>query len=186
MPTEPLIYHGVPPQMLGETLYPLYELKSLSPERYRTEIAKYDDHPARRKIPLAHVAKLNCTYIETLNFAPVHPHIIYRAWQELGVTLKSVLWFGVPLERLGASPAVITLPEAERAVGEDYADDAVRWLEPAHYRELTVLPEATLRWYERLVQEKRRGAWFAHVPHVLVRGRVSVAGLTPLDWSLPR
>ncbi len=182
---KPRVYHVVPLKLVGEILYPLRDLRKLSPERYDVERAKYDDHPARRKIPLARVAKLNCVYEETLNFAPVHPRVIYRAWQALGVSLKPVLWFGIPLERLHGLPAVVTLPEVERGVGADHGDDAVRWLEPEHYRELTALPERTLVWYRQLVGEKKRGGWFVGVPHVLVRGPVSVAGLTPFDWSLP-
>lgn len=185
MLTEPCVYHAVPPKMAGETLYPLRDLKGLEPELYHRERAKYDDHPERRRIPEQRVAKLNCVHEEVLNFAPVHPHRIYQVWQDLGVRLKPVLWFGIPVSRLAGLAAVVTVPEATRNVGDDLSDDVVRWLEPATYRELGTLPDVTLRWYERLIAEKKRGAWFVGVLHVLVRGSVSVAGLVPIDWSLP-
>lgn len=58
MPTEPYVYHALPLQLMGETLYPLRDLARLEPERYAHERAKYDDHPARRRIPEQHIAKL--------------------------------------------------------------------------------------------------------------------------------
>jgi hypothetical protein len=178
------VYHAVPPAMVGETLYPLRDLFRLEPDLYRLERAKYDDHPERRRIPQCHIAKLNCVGEEVLNFSPVHPNLIYRAWQGLGVTLKPKLWFGIPLERLLHLPVVVTVPENKGRVGEDLGNEAVRWLEPETYRELTALPEVTLRWYMRLVQEKKRGGWFVGVPHVLVKGQVSAIDLDPFDWSV--
>lgn len=123
------VYHAVPPTMVGETLYPLRDLFRLEPDLYRLERAKYDDHPERRRIPQRPIAKLDCAGEEVLNFSPVHPKLIYRAWQGLGVTLKPKLWFGVPLERLSHLQAVVTVPENKGRVGEDLGDEAVRWLE---------------------------------------------------------
>ena len=176
------VYHACPAEMLGVTLYPLADLKILYPKLYARERSKYDDHPARKRIPWARVAKLECSRQETLNFAPIHPHLIYRAWADLGVTLPSALWFRIPVERFAELPAVVFVPSG--AVGDDIPDADVRWFDPRTYYELT-LPPATLEWYRELHTKGKRGAWFARVPHVLVNGPVSVAGLEPFDWSVP-
>ena len=104
------VYHACPPDMLGTTLYPLADLEVSNPELYARELSKYGDHPARRRIPWAHVAKLGCARRETLPFAPVHPRLIYRAWFALGVTLPPTRWFGVPVGRFDKLPAVIYTP----------------------------------------------------------------------------
>lgn len=179
------VYHAKPAEMIGETLYPLEQLAGLEPERYRREFAKYDDHPDRQLIPTQYIAGLACQRQAVLNFAPVHPYLIYRAWRDLGVTLPPQSWFRIPVSRLARLPAVVTLPDAGRTAGRDLPVDAVSTFDAARYRELSGLPEATLRWYAQLVRQRRRGGWFVGVPHILVRGEVSVAGLTSLDWSVP-
>lgn len=177
------VYHARPAEMLGVTLYSLADLKTLHPVLYARELCKYNDHPARKRIPWARVAKLECSRQETPNFAPIHPHLIYRAWADLGVTLPSTLWFRIPVERFAKLPAVIFVPSG--AVGGDIPDADVRWFDSETYHELTELPPTTLEWYRELHTKGKRGAWFARAPHVLVKGPVSVAGLRPFDWSVP-
>lgn len=107
--------------MFGTTLYPLADLKTFHPELYAYERLKYDDHPARKRIPWARVAKLKCSRQETLNFAPIHPHLIHRAWTDLGVTLVPKPWFRIPVERFTGFPAVIYRPTGGN-VGVDLID----------------------------------------------------------------
>jgi len=171
--------------MLGETLYPLRQLKAISPERYARERAKYDDHPARRRIPDQRIPKLNCTRQDVLNFAPVHPHLIFRAWLDLGVTLPPTLGLRVPVTRIAARPAVLYQPTFDGRGGETLPEAHVTWFDPADYHELRALPRETLEGYAQLHGRRQKGAWFARLPHVLVRGSVSAAGLGPLDWSKP-
>ncbi len=176
------LYHACPPELFGDVLYPLANLAELNPKLYARELSKYSDHPARRRIPWARVAKLGCARRETLNFAPVHPQLIYRAWFELGITLPATRWFSVPVRRFGGLPAVIYTPSGGDA-GADLTDAEVSWFSAETYRELTELPPETLTWYRQLLETHRRGGWFARVPHVLVKGPVSVAGLEAFGWS---
>ena len=176
------VYHACPPEMFGDTLSPLADLETSHPELYARELSKYGDHPARKRIPQAHVAKLGCARRETLNFAPVRPQLVYRAWADLGVPLPATLWFAVPVERLEELPAVVYRPSGHN-VGADLTDAEVSWFSAETYRELSELPPETLEWYRKLYETGRRGGWFARVPHILVKGPVSVAGLEPFDWS---
>lgn len=178
------VYHACPPALLGEILYSLRVLAAISPEHYARELSKYGDYPARRRIPQQRVPKLGCARQEVLNFAPIHPQIIFQAWADLGVALPSRFWFRIPVERLAKSPAVVFAPR-EGAAGEDVPDTQEAWFDAEVYRELTELPPAALEGYRELHKAGKRGAWFAGVPHVLVKGPVSVAGLEPLDWSAP-
>ena len=168
--------------MFGDTLYPLADLETSNPELYARELSKYGDHPARRRIPQARVAKLGCARRETLNFAPVHPQLVYRAWADLGVTLPATLWFAIPVERLRELPAAVYRPSGGN-VGADLTDAEVSWFDAEAYRELIELSPETLGWYRELRETGRCGGWFARTPHVLVKGSVSVAGLEPFAWS---
>ncbi len=155
------------------------------PGHYARELAKYDDHPSRRRIPHQRVPKLECRRQDVLNFAPAHPHLIYRAWLELGVRLPAAWWFGIPIKRISGQPAVTFYPAAEHRVGSDIPNARVCWFDAASYRELRTLPESTLQWYAHLHLRGQKGAWFAGLPHVLVKGAVSVGGLEHFDWRVP-
>ncbi len=174
------IYHQVPQNMTGETLYPLGALETFAPELYQQQIAKYSDHPSRKRIPYQRIPKLNCLRQEVLNFSPLHPHLVYEAWQTLGVTLPEVNWYQLPVEAASHLPAVIYQPGR---VGEDISEAHVRWLEPTTYQEVAALSDAAKKWYAQLHKAGRRGGWFAHTPHVLVRGAVSVKGATAIAWQ---
>ena len=176
------VYHQVPPGMVGETLYPLKTLERLEPTLYKAQIAKYNDHPARQRIPYQSIPKLGCSRAETLNFAPLHPRHIYLEWETLGVTLPEVRWYKIPVRHIAHLPAVIYKPGEERSVGDDIPEDRVDVFNPATYEELTALPQKTRDWYLSLHTRGRKGAWFAHVPHVLVRGAVSVREAEVIDW----
>ena len=80
---------------------------------------------------------------------------------------------------------MVTIPDRQTGVAEDIGDDAVTWLDIEQHHELIELPDKTIQWYRKLAHSGRRGAWFFGVPHILVRGSISVAGLEPIDWSMP-
>ena len=179
------VYHAVPDRLTGTTLEPLARLKTTAPELHDAAIAKYDDDPSRRNIPRRHVAKLDCAYEEVINLSPLNPSLIHQCWNDLGVSLGSSHWFAIPIDRLRGLPAVVTIPDRQTGVGEDIGDDAVTWLDPDQHQELIKLPDKTVQWYRKLANSGRRGAWFVGVPHILVKGSISVAGLEAIDWSLP-
>ena len=174
------IYHQVPQGIIGETLYPLSELETVVPGLYRKQRAKYKDHPSRERIPYQRVPKLDCLRREVLNFSPLHPHLVYRAWQELGVTLPDANWYQLPIEAVSHLPTVIYRPDGR--VGEAIPEGAVGWLEPPTYQEVK-LSEATKAWYAELHQRGLRGGWFARTPHVLVKGTVSVKDIKIIAWQ---
>lgn len=176
-------YHAVPDKLTGTVLQPLATLKTTAPELYEAAIAKYDDDPSRRNIPRRHVAKLDCAYEECINLSPLNPRLIHQHWKQLGVNLGSARWYAIPIDNLRGLPAVVTIPHRQTKVGQDIGDDAVSWLDLDQYQELTQLPDKTVQWYSKLASDGTKGAWFVGVPHILVRGSISVTGLRPTDWS---
>lgn len=175
------IYHQVPQAITGATLYPLSELEALAPEVYARQIVKYRDHPSRERIPYQRIPKLDCLRRDVLNFSPLHPHLIYEAWAELGVTLPSLNWYRLSIEAVTHLPTVIYQPDGRP--DEDIPEEAVTWLEPAVYREVAALSEETKAWYAKLERRGLRGGWFAHTPHVLMRGAVSVSCAEVINWQ---
>ena len=175
------VYHQVPAGMVGETLYPLGTLERLEPSLYKAQVAKYDDHPARKSIPHQNVPILGCSRAETVNLAPLHPRHIYLAWEALGVSLPETRWYKIPIRYINL-PAVVYEPGEGRSVGGSIPESMVELFDPETYEELTALPPRTLEWYLSLHNRGRRGGWFVHVPHILMRGAVSVREAEVIDW----
>ena len=176
------VYHQVPADMVGETLHPLGTLERLEPSLYKAQVAKYDDHPARKRIPHQKVPLLGCSRAETVNLAPLHPRHIYLAWAALGVTLPEMRWYKIPVRCTEGLPTVVYQPREGRSVGGDIPENMVELFDPEIYEELTALPQRTRDWYLSLHNRGLRGAWFVHVPHILVRGSVSVREAEVIDW----
>lgn len=61
----------------------------------------------------------------------------------------------------------------------------VQRLAVATYSELTIVPEGTRRWYDRLVARGKHGGDFMGVPHVLVKGEIDIVGLNVIRWADP-
>ncbi len=180
------LYHMKPQAMRGDTLYPLNELEHIYPDLYAQQRAKYEDHPNRKRLPTRVVPKLNCLWNDVLHFSPAHPHLIYRAWLELGKQVADRQFYRVPVARIASFPGVVYKSSGERSSPDvTLAEDSVSPFDADTFEELRELPEATHRWYEKLYRQGRFGAFFAHIPHVLIQGAVRVSETDLIPWSEP-
>ncbi|MFB6246367.1 MAG: hypothetical protein ABEI74_02115 [Candidatus Pacearchaeota archaeon] len=75
------LYHRVPENMKGKTLYPLNHLKSNYPKAYRENLEKYKHrkHVLEKEIPT-----LNCKLVDAIHLVPVYPSKISKALKEAG------------------------------------------------------------------------------------------------------
>jgi hypothetical protein len=175
----------VPKNFFGETLYPLNDLKSVNEEIYRTQIAKYQDHPYRRTLPSRRLPKLGCLWNDVVHFSPINPRIVYDTWQSLGVSLDDLEWFAIPIENLpqGKTAVYHYRPENFSVERAEELDDEYSLLDLKNYEELTELRRETVEFYRDWIAQGRRGAFFAFVPHILVQGPVSVHGAKRFSWK---
>jgi hypothetical protein len=178
------IYHACPVEMQGDMLYPLNGLRELYPALYQREIAKYRDHPSRYDLPQLFVPKLNCLWSDVVFCSPIHPYLIYEELQARGFTLPpDKAFFQIPIEAVRDLPAVIYHDSDAHGVAETLPEEAVAWLTFENYQELKQIPEETLAWYDHLKSLGRNGAYFVGVPHVLVKGAVSIKEARIVRWS---
>lgn len=88
------LYHILPQDMVGNHLVPLNHIKEIHPQIYEKELAKYDDHPGRQKLPKTNIPKLNCLWNDVVQFCPIHPNKLYKGWLHIGKTPeKSISFF---------------------------------------------------------------------------------------------
>jgi hypothetical protein len=179
----PFVYHTKPSPMIGDELLPLSDLAVTDAAAHEAAIAKYDESPDRRTLPDRRIPVLDCRWQDVVFLAPVHPQLIWRAWADRGVTLPQRTFYAIPLQSIAAHPAVLYRQRLTQP-GEDIAAADVTPFHAEQYAELTALSPRTLTWYETLIAAGRQGGEFHTVPHVLVRGRVSVRDAVEVGWCV--
>lgn len=179
------IYHAVPENLMGETLIPLFDLKLSHPALFEKEMKKYDDHPVRKELPYKLLKKLNCPRGEVLHFSPIHPGLIFQALKSVFPEgNRSVRFFEIPIDRVTGIPTILfDMNRSDYAFGDDEPDNIFDWIEPEAYREIKVVPEKAFEFYREWKDRGERGApaW-GKIPHILVRGKVSISSCRIFDW----
>jgi hypothetical protein len=177
------LYHRRPPDLRGETLYPLGLLKSVHPDLHELELAKYAGREALLDlwIPL-----LEVRWNDAVHLCPLHPSRLASAWRAAGI--DSPAWehdfFRIPVARLEGLPAVwfssgaVSAPDRPAGHGRLSLPSAdVSWFDGARYRELDAPPARHLEHLRERREQARRARPFAFVPHALVGAPLGVAGL---------
>lgn len=180
------VYHLVPRDMQGETLYPLNQLKTRWPEVYAKAIAKYDDDPGRRLLPQLVIPKLGCLWNDVVMCASLHPYRLYQALTERGMRVSPALrFYQIPVERLEGKPLAVYYsdPPAGRDVGMPLNDSEIDLLTVRGYREQTALSARTLAWFDHLADVGKVFGLFVGVPHILVQGSIEVSSVPVITWG---
>jgi hypothetical protein len=184
--TPQCVYHLVPRDMQGETLYPLNQLKMLWPEVYDRAMAKYDDDPGRRLLPQRVIPKLGCLWNDVVQCAGLHPYWVYQTLTERGMNLNPNLHFyQIPIERLEGKPLAVyhADPPDDREVGALLDDSEIDLITVREYREQTNLTARTLAWFDHLATVGKVFGLFVGVPHILVHGSIDVRGVQVITWG---
>jgi hypothetical protein len=177
------LYHARPPDMRGETLYPLNQLRSVDPALYGRERAKYKGREAvlEFRIPL-----IDVLWNDTLHLSTIHPYHLATAWREVG--LWTPFWdrpfFQIPLDRVTGYQCTWFASESfwvNNSPGEDVPLapplEEFKLFDLTAYEELTEAPASYNDYLRREQQRGRRPLQFPKIPHVLVPGPVEVAGV---------
>jgi hypothetical protein len=187
----PFLYHSRPPDMQGETLYPLNTLRETYPELYERERSKYIGREAVLKF---RIPGLGVLWNDTLHLSPVHPFHLAAAWRSQG--LSSLLWerdfFRIPVDRIAGLPSVWFASEAFWVNNSPHEDvplsppvEEFSSFDPAEYEELADVPASYHTYLRRQHERGRRPLQFPKIPHVLVAGPIDVAGLPLVHPDVP-
>jgi hypothetical protein len=163
-----LVYHLVPRNLEGHTLYPLNQLKDSYPALYEAHLSKYEGREflLTTKIPL-----LDCLWNDVLHFSPVHPAKIRDAMLALGQAWQVRQAFVIDTKAMNFT--------AQNTVyyfsGKTLKERLYEPFEAERLETMRELPEATLEYYKRTIEEGTRPLLFAHVPHILHFGHIQLA-----------
>src|ERR1700733_16337244 len=76
------LYHVVPPNMTGTTLYPLNMLKDIHPEIFQVQAKKYE---GRKRDDMAErIPSFDCLWNDVLFLTAAHPTEVKQALREAG------------------------------------------------------------------------------------------------------
>jgi hypothetical protein len=177
------LYHARPPDLRGETLYPLNQLESLDPALYERERGKYK---GREAVLEFRIPAIDLLWNDTLHLSIIHPYHLAAAWREVG--LWTPIWerpfFQIPLERVAGYQCIWFASESfwvNNSPDEDVPLapplEEFKPFDPIAYEELREAPASYYDYLRRQLERGRRPLQFPKIPHVLVPGPVEVAGL---------
>lgn len=165
------LYHFVPKDMVGDTLYPLNELKEKYPEVYKKQKSKYKgrEFVTERKIPY-----LDCLWNDVLHLTAVHPREVKEG---LGSS-RTFKAFVVDPHQLEPSNTVVYLYEEK---GRDLKESDFTPYDPEEIGQYAGLPEETKSYYEKMQEAGKRPLMFVRVPHILYQGSIDTSDLKVVE-----
>ena len=170
------LYHRVPSEMIGTTLYPLNVLKEKYPNVYAEHVKKYE---GREKLLTTEVPPLQCLWNDVLHFTAVEPQILKSNLAKAGIELPSTTWFKVP----------VSLIQGDKSIAFTYRRDAdvipnfkeYEKFDPARMDIYRTVPKETIEYYKQKKAEDVRPLLFHLVPHILYKGFIDTAGLETVN-----
>jgi hypothetical protein len=163
------LYHKVPDNLVGHTLYPLNRLKGIHPEAYAAEVKKYEwrKHIMDRTIPI-----LNCLWNDALHFSPVHPKEIKDALGKLGFDGFKFSFFELDAGTIDPRKAVIyKYTKQTRELQEDDFEP----YDPDRLNLYDRLPAATSDYFRRRISKGFKPLFFYGIPHILAMDNIDVS-----------
>lgn len=165
--------------MYGDELIPLNQMENIFPDIYQDQVSKYK---GREKILKRSIPKIDCLWNDVLHFSSISPQIIFSRLRDLEFgSFANIKWFEIPIDTVKNLPVVIYYaPQVPRdnfllTVDDIRTFDANVWQEPR------ILTTETEQYFLNCKNEGKSPLAFQFVPHVLVKGRVSIKDLPEIS-----
>jgi hypothetical protein len=167
------LYHRVPKEMNGHILYPLNQLKAISPDTYAQQIKKYEDRPGvlQRNIPA-----LNCLWNDVLHLTAVHPTVLNEAFISAGKQYN-LRFYEIDPEMLEKERMIVYLYDRPSFGSDHIPEDEWERFETSQLPRYSVIPQFTLGYYRDTIALGKEPLLFVRIPHILYKGTLDVRGL---------
>lgn len=165
------LYHRVPLEMQGDTLYPLNMLKDKYPEAYEKAIQKYvgREHIINQVIP-----GVNWLWNDVLHFTAVHPAKVKRAMQEVGFSdLRSSKFYQIDATLLDPEISIVYLYKHQDTKDKLNEANFVSY-DPCIIDEYSEIPDETKAYYKEMLVAGKRPLLYHRIPHVLYCGTINI------------
>lgn len=168
------LYHRVPPNLSGDTLYPLNQLKTVLPQVYEAEVKKYAgrEHVLNHKIPI-----FDCFWNDVIHLMPINPHKLQEAYNHSGGQLRIKKFYQIDPYTLDPDKTIIYMFKYTRKENKFNPDNFIPY-NPALIDSLSGLPEATVQYYQEEFNAGRQPLIYFRVPHILYYGTLDTSKLS--------
>jgi len=168
------LYHRVPRNLIGTTLFPLNMLKDLYPEVYHNAVKKYE---GREIIMEDVIPLLNCKWNDVIHLSPIHPQELEDAFVALGRQgLKGREFFCVDAMSLNPQNTVVYLYQNETRA-EKFMEGNFIPFDPLELTTMSHLPEGTKKYYAEAFSQGEDPLLWYRAPHILYRGTIDTESL---------
>jgi hypothetical protein len=166
------VYHRVPAQMWGTTLYPLNILKVKNPGLYSEKAEKYNgrEHVMEQIVPT-----LNTLWNDVLHFTAVHPQELKKSLIEAGMKPKEMKFYQIDPSLFDPKHTTVYLYQ-DHVLNKVDPDDFTEF-DPANLAQYSVIPEKTRQYYKESFSKGELPLMYVGVPHILYKGSIDVANL---------
>lgn len=171
------LYHFVPPEMSGDILFPLNQLKTKYPKQYEVHQKKYE---GREVLMETIIPVFNCLWNDVLHLSPLNPQVIVDYWREEGIEepKEEISVFEVPLGHLDESKLLYFYPQLRVDRSSFYhTPEQFESFSIDTYHEHENITAIQKEIWKKDKAEGRRLFWFSHTTHILYHGRIETCGL---------
>lgn len=172
------LYHFVPENMKGETLFPLNQLKGEFPEIYAKEAQKY---VGREIVMQKSIPFLDCLWNDVLHLTAVPPKRIKEELEKAGKKTIPFRYFKIDPSTLDASRAIIYLYRSDLSRGDQMREENFVRFNIKTFSQYGEISDATRTHYKAMAEKKERPFVFLYVPHILYKGTIDVSGLEIIE-----
>jgi hypothetical protein len=183
------LYHLCAPDFRGTILYPLNGLRSIFPDLYEREKAKFT---GRESILEFVVPGLGVVWGDTVNLSALNPQLLVTERRKNGIPFSRLLerrLVKIPAERIAKLPAVsyfskthwINSSPGEAGVPLTPPENEFFPFDAAQYKEIQEVPPLHSQYLLRQKARNELALGFVFIPHVLVASPIDISGLEMID-----
>lgn len=168
-----MLYHRVPPESVGDTLYPLNDLKQLPGSDYqhvsKREVKKYNNRPT---VPEQYIPLLDCTWGDVIMLSAVSPKVL------LWALITSGVWDWTQMSSYVIDPR--NLDQNNLVVGRENPGTGL-WdytpFDDAQIVSYAEIPQTTHKHFRTMAKQGKKPFLFSGILHIMYRGTINVSGL---------
>ncbi|MDQ7797406.1 MAG: hypothetical protein RDU76_00495 [Candidatus Edwardsbacteria bacterium] len=165
-----IVYHKVPDELQGDTIYPLNRLKDIFPGVYQKQAAKYTgrENLLQRKVPI-----LNCLWNDVIHLTAINPKIIFSYLRQIGFEYPLHGFYEIDFSKLDPDYCI----EMIYSGGER----KYRKIESDNFPKVENLPAETIEYFKNCWKEKTHPLLFKGIPHILYKGAINIKGTAIIE-----
>lgn len=168
------LYHRVPPDLRGNILYPLNELRIIFPDLYPIKTAKYK---GREELLERRIPSLDCLWNDVLFLAPVPPDKIKRALIESGrdsdLTMRC---FKIDPHILDRTKTAVYLFKDSDVPDHIHPSNFAEF-DPDTVTQYNCISEKTLEYFREMYSAGKNPLLYWRIPHILYKGTLDVSDI---------